>query len=129
MSLRHGLLSLAAALAGFVVVAVVVTELVSSAIEFSLFVGLPAGVVGGLGLGFGTYTLLESSDARLRHLGMGLAAFGLAFLAVLVALVVVAGLRNSRALPIAAVLGVVVAVIVYAWMRRTTATASGEPTS
>jgi hypothetical protein len=47
MSVRNALLAAAAAVAGFVAVTVVVTELASRAIEFSLLVGLPAGVLGG----------------------------------------------------------------------------------
>lgn len=117
MDLRNAVLGVAAAIAGFVVVTVVVTELVAPAIEFSLFVGLPAGVVGGLGLGLATYLLLGRADARSRHIGASVGAFGVAFLAVLLTLVVVAGFRNSRALPIAGVLGVLVAVITFGWSR------------
>jgi hypothetical protein len=48
MRVGDALLALAVAAAGFVVVAAVVTEVASAAVEFSLFVGLPAGALAGL---------------------------------------------------------------------------------
>lgn len=118
MSVRNGLLGAVVAVAGFVLVTVVVTELVSGVIEFSLFVGLPAGGLGGLGLGVATYLWLGSEAASDRRRGAALAAFGAVFLAALVSLVVVGDLRNSQALPIAGAVGGLAALVTYLWFRR-----------
>ena len=118
MSARNALLGAVVAVSGFVVVAVVVTELASRAIEFSLLLGLPAGVLGGLLLGAITYGWLGDGDPERRRRGAALAAFGVVFLAVLVSLVVVANFRNSQALPVAGVTGVLAGVGIYLWYRR-----------
>lgn len=128
MSARNALLAAATAVAGFVAVTVVVTELASRAIEFSLLVGLPAGVLGGLLLGAVTYLWLGDADPERRRRGAGLAAFGVVFLAVLVALVVVVDLRNSRALPVAGLTGVLAGAGTYLRYRRSDgAVAPPEP--
>lgn len=118
MSVRDALLSAAVIVAAFVVVTVVVTELASATIEFSLFVGLPAGVVAGLLVGAFTYRWLGADEPGRRRRGAAFAAFGVVFLAVLISLVVVGGMRNSRALPIAAATGVVGAGVVVLRYRR-----------
>lgn len=79
---------------------------------------LPAGGIVGVALGGVTYVWLDGEDPGQRRLGAALAAFGVVFLALLVSLVAVAGLRNSRALPVAGVAGVVVGVGAYLWFRR-----------
>lgn len=118
MGVRDALLGLVVAVAGFVAVGVVVTELVSSAIEFSLFVGLPAGALAGVFLGVATYAWLGSEVATARRRGAALAAFGTVFSLALIVAVLVANLRNSQALPLAAVLGVVAAAGASAWLWR-----------
>lgn len=118
MSVRNALLGVVVTVAGFIVVAVAVTELAARAIEFSLLIGLPVGGLVGVVLGGITYLWLGDEDPRWRRLGAALAGFGAVFLALLVSLVTVAGLRNSQALPVAGVAGVVVGVGVYLWFRR-----------
>lgn len=118
MSVQNGLLGAIVAVAGFVIVTVVVTELVSEVIEFSLFVGLPAGGLGGLALGAATYLWLGSETASARWRGAALAAFGAVFLAALLSLVVVGDLRNSQALPMAGGVGGLAALVTYLWFRR-----------
>lgn len=99
--------------AGFIAVTVVVNELVSRVIEFSLLIGLPAGGLVGVVLGGVTYRWLGDEDPRWRRLGAALVGFGVVFLALLVSLVTVAGLWNSKALPVAGLAGVAVGVGVY----------------
>lgn len=122
MGVRNALLGVVVAVAGFLVVGVVVTELASTAIEFSLFVGLPAGVVAGLLSGALAYRWLGAAAAGPRRRGVALAAFGVVFLGALVALVVGGGLRNSQALPVAGLAGVVAAGGAYLRHRRATGT-------
>ena len=129
MRVRNGPLAATAAVAAFVVVAVAVTELLSPAVEFSLLVGLPAGLAGGALLGAVTYRWLGATDPGVRRRGAALAGFGAVFLAALVALVVVGGLRNSQALPIAAVAGAVGSAGTYLWLRRTERVASTADSS
>jgi hypothetical protein len=118
MSARNTLLGLIVAITGFVVVTVTVTELASSAIEFSLFLGLPAGLAGGVLLGALTFRWLGGESPASRRRGATLAAFGVVFLAMLVSLVVVGNLRNSQALPVAGVAGIVGGAGAYLWYRR-----------
>ncbi len=48
MTLKSVLVSLSLGIVAFLVVGILVTELVSPWIEFSLFVGIPAGIVAGV---------------------------------------------------------------------------------
>lgn len=119
MTIRNGLLGLIAAVSGFIVITVAVTELLSRWIEFSLLLGLPSGVIGGIVLGVLTYWWLDSDNAGSRRNGATLAMFGVAFLVVLVSLVVVGDFRNSLALPIAGIVGVIAAIVGFFWLRQT----------
>lgn len=84
-------------------------------------------MLGGLLLGAVTYLWLGDADPERRRRGAGLAAFGVVFLAVLVALVVV-DLRNSRALPVAGLTGVLAGAGTYLRYRRSDgAVAPPEP--
>lgn len=118
MRVRNGLLGVIVAVAGFIAVTVVVTEVASSVIEFSLLVGLPAGGLSGLVLGAIAYQWLGGETPGERRRGAALAAFGVLFLTVLISLVVVANLRNSQALSVAGVIGVLTAIATDLWFRR-----------
>jgi len=112
MSLRNAGLALAVGVAVFVIVGAVVTELAAPSIEFSLFIGLPAGFVAGIGVAAFVYLRLGAEEPTRRRPAIALTGFGAAFLVVLFAGVAV-GLRNSVALPIATVSAIAIAVVVY----------------
>lgn len=112
MTLRNAGLALGAGLAIFIVVGVIVTELASTWIEFSLFIGLPAGLIGGVAVAAFVYYRLGSPDPTRRRPATALTGFGAAFLVVLFGGVTF-GLRNSVALPIATVAGGIAAVALY----------------
>lgn len=112
MSLRNAGLGVAVGVAVFVVVGAVVTELAAPSIEFSLFIGLPAGFVAGIAVAAFVYLRLGAEEPTRQRPAIALTGFGAAFLVVLFAGVAV-GLRNSVALPIATVVGIIVAVAVY----------------
>lgn len=112
VSLRNVGLGGAVGVAVFVAVGAAVTELASATIEFSLFIGLPAGVVAGIVAAAFVYLRLGSPDAGKQRPAIALTGFGAAFLVVLFGGVAV-GLRNSVALPIAGVVGVIAAIVLY----------------
>ncbi len=78
-------LTLAAGLATFLIVTIAVAAFIEPWIEFSLFVGIPAGLVTGavaaalVALGFG-----DDAPAQRRRLAISFAAFAAGFLVVLV---------------------------------------------
>jgi len=115
MRARTALLALLAGLAAFVAVGVLVTEAVAPQIEFSLFVGIPVGVVAGVAAAAVVFAWLEDSRPARRRPAVAVAGFGVAFVVVAVVAVGAFGLRNSVALPVAAVGGVVVAAAAYVW--------------
>lgn len=112
MSPRNAGLALAVGVAVFVAVGALVTELAAPRIEFSLFIGLPAGIMAGIAVAGFTYLRLGSPDPKRRRPATALTMFGAAFLVVLFGGVAF-GLRNSVALPVAAVMGVGTALAVY----------------
>lgn len=114
---RTLVLALAAGIAVFLVVAVVVTELALPYIEFSLFVGLPAGALAGLLAA--AYVLLRGDAEPPATFGaLALGAFGVVFLTVLVVAVVGFAVRNSLAVPVAGGVGSLAALATYLWLAR-----------
>ena len=108
--------ALAAGIAALLVVGVVATELGTAAgIEFSLFVGIPAGVVAGVAAAAVVFLRLEDPDAARRRPAVALAGFGAAFVLALLVAVSALQLRNSVALPVATAVGVAGAVV--GWLR------------
>jgi hypothetical protein len=67
-----------------------------------------------------TYLWLGDADPERRRRGAGFATFGVVFLAVVVALVVVLDFRNSQALPVTGLTGVLVGAGAYLRYRRST---------
>lgn len=118
VSPRTAILALGAGVAAFVVVGVLVTELATPAIEFSLFVGLPVGLVAAVATTAVVYARLGDPAPARRRPALALASFGAAFLLALVVATVVVGLRNSVALSIAAAVGLGVALGVLVHDRR-----------
>lgn len=115
MQLRTVGLALAAGIAALLVVGVVGTELGTAAgIEFSLFVGVPAGLVAGGAAAAVVILRYEDPEPSLRRPAVALAGFGAAFV---LALLLAAGglrIRNSVALPVAVFVGLVGAVAALA---------------
>ncbi|MFW6448371.1 MAG: hypothetical protein ACOC0X_02390 [Halobacteriota archaeon] len=79
MDLRSIGLATAAGIAAFLLVTVAVTEAASATIEFSLFVGLPAGVIAGIAAMASVYVGLNRGQ-RGRAVAAAAGAFGLGFL-------------------------------------------------
>lgn len=114
MRLRTVGFALAAGVAALLVVGVIGTELGTAAgIEFSLFVGVPAGLVAGAAAAAVVFLRYEDPEPSRRRPAVALAGFGATFV---LALPLAAGalrLRNSVALPVAAVVGLMGAGVAY----------------
>lgn len=104
--------SLLAGVATLLVVTVVVTQLLADELDFSLVVGLPAGLVGGIIVGGVIYLA-----AKKRHAGPAQTAaslvmsFAAGFLIAYFIAMVVLDLEMTTALGAAAVVGLVLAVV------------------
>lgn len=86
MNLRKLGLTIAAGIATVLVVGVAVTELLQPRIEFSLLVGIPAGLfAGAVVAAVVAWSVGEGRSAQQRRLAVALGSFAAAFLAVLVA--------------------------------------------
>ena len=113
MTLKSLGYALAAGLAVFLAVGVAVTELAGTWIDFSLFVGLPTGIVAGAAaaavVAFG---LSGGADLRLRRIAGGMAGFGVGFLLAVVGLGVL-GVGVVLSMGVAVVVGLVAAVVAY----------------
>jgi hypothetical protein len=114
MRLRNLALVVASGLAAFLVVGVAVTELLRPSIEFSLFVGLPAGLVAGVLASAGVFLGLgdETTTGR-RRVALAAGVFGGVFLAVLLVAVGLFGLGTVVALAFATLSGGVAAIATY----------------
>lgn len=113
MHARTAVLALLSGLSALLVVGVAVTELASARIEFSLFVGIPAGVAAGLAAAAYVFARLEDPDRARHRPALALATFGAVFVVALLVATLGAGFPNSVALPIAAAMGAVAAVGPY----------------
>lgn len=119
MNYRTIAVALVAGIASFLVVGIAVTAVAERWIEFSVFVGLPAGLVAGaiaaaaVSLGLG-----EGAPAERRRLALAFGLFGAGFLATLVVLAVAGqGVVLSTAAGVA--VGIVAAVAGYLRGRKT----------
>lgn len=102
-----------AGIAGLVLVGAAVTELLAAWIEFSLFLGIPAGLLAGGAAAFLVLVRLEDRSATRRRPALAAAGFGVTFVATLLLGTFGVGLPNSIAIPAAAVVGLVGAVAGY----------------
>lgn len=113
MTLKSLGLALAAGIAAFLLVAVAVTELAQPWVAFSLFLGLPAGLVAGAVV----VTLVAFSagddDPRRRRLALSSGVFGAVFLGVLVVAGGLLEVGTVVSLVLAAVVGAVAALGSY----------------
>lgn len=108
--LTTGLLALAAGLAAFLLVGVAVTELASRWIEFSLLLGLPAGLIAGVVATVLVGGGLARSEGRRYDAALAGGFAGAAFLVVSVAVAVLT--TNTYGIIAGALGGVVVAIAV-----------------
>lgn len=79
MNARRPLTALGAGITGFLVVAVAVIELL--AVEFSAIIGLPLGLLAGIGVAVVVFLKHDESSDVLRWLAAALAGFGYGILA------------------------------------------------
>lgn len=107
-------LATAAGIATYLITGVAVTEFAQPWIEFSLFVGLPAGVTAGAFAAAVVYLgLADDAPARHRRIAGALAGFGAVSLVVLIALSGLLDVGVTLALGIAFVVGVVAGIGTY----------------
>jgi len=106
--------ALAAGVAAFLVVGVTVTELAAARIEFSVFVGIPAGVVAGMAVTAAVAFELADVDSPQRYrLAGAVAGFGVGFLAAVIVLSGLVGLGVVLSMALGVVVGLVAAVVSY----------------
>ncbi|QLG50299.1 hypothetical protein [Natrinema halophilum] len=84
MNIRTHGYAVAAGIAAFLVVFVVVSELLLPYIEFSVFVGIPAGIVAGVLTAVTVLLFSRETDRTRRPLAVALGTFGVTFLGILV---------------------------------------------
>ena len=122
-------LALTAGIAAFLLVGVLVTELAAARIEFSLFLGIPVGLVAGIATAAFVIVRLGNPDPAKRRVAQASGGFGVVFIGVLRLLAGGLSVRNSLALPIAAVAAVVGALITYASLGATGSSPDESPYS
>lgn len=106
--------ALVAGITAFLVVGVTVTELAAAWVEFSLFVGIPTGVVAGAAVAaVVAFGLRTDVDQRQHRFASVIAGFGLGFLAALVVLSGLIGLGVVLSMGLGVVIGLVSAVASY----------------
>ncbi len=116
MRLRNVALVIASGIASFLVVGVLATELAAPYIEFSLFVGIPVGIVAGVAtaavvaVGLG-----PAAVPGRRRLALSLGAFGVAFLVALFGAAGEVGTGTVIALVAAVIVGLIAAVAAFFW--------------
>ena len=119
MRLRTVGFGVVAGVAALLVVGVLGTELGTAAgIEFSLFVGIPVGAVAGVAAAAVVFLRLEDLERSRRRPAVALAGFGVAFVVGLLVAAGALGMRNSVALPLAAVVGLAGALVAVVFDSR-----------
>lgn len=106
--------ALAAGIAIFLIIGVAITELAQSWIEFSLFLGIPAGFAAGAFTAVAVYLgLADNAPAHRRRITGAFAGSGTVFLVVLIVLGGLLNLGVTLALGIAFVVGFLTGIGVY----------------
>lgn len=114
MNIKSLALALAAGVAAFLVVGIAVTEFAQPWIEFSLFLGIPAGLGAGAFVTALVYLwLADDVPAHRRRVAAAFASFGVAFLVLLVLISVVLDIGTVLTLVVAAVVGVLAGLSSY----------------
>lgn len=116
MRLRNVAVVIASGLAGFLVAGVLATEVATPYIEFSLFVGIPVGIVVGVATAaIVAVGLGPTAEPGRRRVALSLGTFGVVFLVVLFGVAGGLGTGTVIALVAATVAGLVGAVAAYLW--------------
>lgn len=114
MRLRNLALVIASGIAGFLVAGVLVTQLAAPYIEFSLFVGIPVGIVAGIATAaLVAVGLGPAAEPGRRRLALSVGTFGIVFLVVLFGVAGGLGMGTVVALVAAVVMGLIAAVATY----------------
>lgn len=114
MSLKSISLALLSGIAAFLIVGVAVTEFAQSWIEFSLFLGIPAGLATGAVTAAAVYLgLANDAPVRRRRVAGSFAAFGVGFLVVLGVLGGILNTGVTTAIIGSVVVALAVAVVAY----------------
>lgn len=114
MTLKSLGLALAAGITAFLVVVVAVTEIAQPWIEFSLFLGIPAGIVAAAFTAAAVYLgLADDAPAGRRRIAGTFGAFGVAYLAALVVLGGIVDIGTALAIVVSAGIALVVAAVAY----------------
>ena len=118
MNIRQIIAAAAAGAVTFLVTFVAVTELLSPTIEFSVFLGLPAGTVVGVVVAAAVLLGLRTEDDGSRALAAALLTFAAVFLIVFGGLLVSIGVGAVVALVPAVGIATVGGLVVFLWARR-----------
>lgn len=114
MSLKSVSVALSSGIAAFLVVGVAVAELAHPWIEFSLLLGIPAGLATGAFTAAGVYLgLADDAPADRRRIAGSFAAFGVGFSLALVVLGWVVNVGVGTAIVSSVVVALAVAVVAY----------------
>lgn len=113
MSYKSAALALVAGIVAFLVVGVGVTELAQPRIAFSLFVGIPAGIVAGAFAASAVYVGTADSSRQSRLVAGTIAAFGAAFLLSMLVLGLVGNVGIVLSMPVSIVVALVASGAVY----------------
>jgi len=114
MGVRSLALAAGAGVAAFLLVGVAVTELAQPRIEFSLFVGIPAGIAAGAFTAAAVYLgLADDAPESSRRAAGAVAAFGVGFVVALVGLGWIAGVGVVTAIVGAVVAALAVGIATY----------------
>lgn len=118
MTIKSLALTVVAGIATFLVVGIAVTALAEPWIEFSVFLGLPAGLVAGAAAAaVVSLGLADDAPAQRRQRATGFALFGAGFLVTLVALVITdTGL--TLAMAVGLIVGLIVGIVGYLRAKR-----------
>jgi len=114
MSFKTISLALSSGIAVFLLVGVAVTEFAHSWIEFSLFLGIPAGLATGAFTAGAVYLgLAEDAPLNRRRIAGAIAAFGVAFVALLMILGLIVNAGVTTAIVSSVVVALVIAALAY----------------
>ena len=114
MNLKSVSLALLSGIAAFLITGVAVTEFAQTWIEFSLLLGIPAGLATGALTAIGVYLgLADDAPANRRRIAGSLAAFGGGFTIALVVLGWIVNIGVTTAIVSSVIVGLAVAAVAY----------------
>ena len=127
MDFRSVTLALLSGIAAFLIVGVAVTEFAQSWIEFSVFLGIPAGLVTGAFTAAAVYLgLANDAPVGRRRIAGAFAAFGVSFIVALVVFGWIVNIGVTTAIVISVVVALAVAAVAYLRGPKETAATIGD---